>query len=345
MREYRTWSLDSRRWNGFQPRPDDIVIATQPKCGTTWMQQIVGSLVFRDPSPRALPQASPWIDQRFRSSVEETYAMLDAQTHRRFIKTHLPIDGLPLFDEVRYIHVARDGRDVALSAHNHFGGNSAAQLATFDRIGLEDPAIGRPYPRLPHDPAEYFRLWISTPALRGQSDGLPSTSFFDFVAGYWAERRRENFLLVHYADLSTHLEDEMRRIAAFLDIEIEEALWPSLVEAARFENMKAVGDVLMPHVNAMLDGGTSRFFNKGGLGRWREILTEADLALYEAKVREKFSPDLAAWVEGGRAPGLVPRDRIAVEDQERAGGDQGEAGPLNGRDLLAEVDEREHHEH
>ena len=39
-REYRTWIIDSRRWQRFRPRPTDIVIATHPKCGTTWMQRI-----------------------------------------------------------------------------------------------------------------------------------------------------------------------------------------------------------------------------------------------------------------------------------------------------------------
>lgn len=306
-REYRTWSLDSRRWARFRPRPDDIIIATSPKCGTTWMQQIVGSLVFHDATPRAFPKVSPWIDQRFAGSEEDTYELLEAQAHRRFIKTHLPIDGLPLYDEVRYIHVARDGRDVALSAHNHFGGNSAATLANFDRIGLEDPVVGRPYPRLPADPADYFRLWLSTPAVPGQSDGLPTPSFFDFVAGYWAERRRPNVLLVHYADLSADLEGEMRRVAAFLDVEPPSALWPSLVAAARFEAMKSVGASLMPRVVAQLEGGVGRFFNKGVAGRWRGVLTDADLLLYEAKVREKFSPSLAAWVEGGRALAGDPR--------------------------------------
>src|SRR5215831_6483968 len=39
LREYRTWATDSTRWKGFEPRPDDIIVATYPKCGTTWMQQ------------------------------------------------------------------------------------------------------------------------------------------------------------------------------------------------------------------------------------------------------------------------------------------------------------------
>lgn len=114
LREYRTWSSDSRYWDGFAPRPDDIIIATAPKCGTTWMQQIVSSLVFQDAEVRALPSVSPWVEARFRFSADQVRDAIAALPHRRFLKTHLPIDGLPLYDGVKYIFVARDGRDAAL---------------------------------------------------------------------------------------------------------------------------------------------------------------------------------------------------------------------------------------
>jgi aryl sulfotransferase len=299
-REYRTWSTDSRRWSPYAPRPDDIIIATSPKCGTTWMQQIVSSLVFGDPKPRALPSVSPWIDARFRGTGAEVHAAIEKQSHRRFLKSHLPIDGLPLYDEVRYIHVARDGRDAVLSMHNHYSGFSAAQLESFDRIGLDDPILSRPYPRIPADPAEYFRLWISTPVVSGQEDGLPAPSFFELEAGYWAERKRGNLLLVHYNDLKKDLDGEMRRIASFLDIELPETTWPSLVSAASFESMRTSGSTLMPQTKTMFVEGANRFFNKGVNGRWRSILGPDELAAYEAKVLAKLSPALAAWLEGGR---------------------------------------------
>jgi aryl sulfotransferase len=309
QREYRTWSLDSRRWAGYKPRPDDIVIATAPKCGTTWTQQIVGSLVFQDASARPIPAVSPWLDARFRGgSAEAVLADLEAQTHRRFVKSHLPLDGLPLYDEVRYIHVARDGRDALMSMHNHFTGYSQAQYEAFDRIGLEDPAVGRAYPRFPASPAEYFRIWISTPALAGDTEGTPGPSYFDLEAGYWAERRRTNMLLVHYSDLKADLDGEMRRISSFLGIDVDEAIWPSLVAAASFEAMQAAGDELMPMTKAMFAEGSRRFFNKGVNGRWRDVLTEADLALYDEKVRTKLSPALAAWLDGGRRSAGEPRE-------------------------------------
>ena len=308
LREYRSWTIDSRRWGPYEPRADDIVIATASKCGTTWMQQIVSSLVFQDATARAFPSVSPWIDSRFRGTAAEVHQAWAAQTHRRFGKTHLPADGLPLYDEVRYIHVARDGRDAVMSMHNHFTGFSRAQLDIFDRIGIEDPAIGRPYPRPPVDLAEYFRLWVSTSGLAGQTDGISEPSFFDLEVSYWAERGRPNFLLVHFDDLLDDLDAEMRRVAAFLGIEVDEAAWPSLVNAAGFKQMQAAGEELMPQMRTIFAvGGSRRFFNKGTSGRWRGVLTDDDLALYEAKVRGKFSPKLAAWIAGGRRATGEPR--------------------------------------
>ena len=112
LREYRVWTTDSRRSRPYRPRRDDIIISAIPKSGQTWTQQIVSSLIFQDAVVRPLLQVSPWIDGRSFGPVERIYQQIEAQTHRRFLKAHLPVDGLPLYDEVKYIHVARDGRDI-----------------------------------------------------------------------------------------------------------------------------------------------------------------------------------------------------------------------------------------
>ena len=307
-RTYRTWSIDSERWQLYRPRAGDVVVATSPKCGTTWAQQIVSSLIFQDAVPRSLAEVSIWPDTRFRLSARDLQAALEAQSHRRFLKTHVPLDGLPFHSEVRYIHVARDGRDAVMAMHNHYGGFTEAHLQRLDRIGLEDPGIARPYPRLPRNPADYFRLWLTEPAVEGQADGLPSPSFFDLEVGFWAERRRPNLLMVHFSDLKADLDREMRRIAAFLEIPVDETIWNHLVAAAGFEAMRAVGADLMPPAHSYLVGGSDQFFNRGVNGRWRDVLRESDLVLYDQKIKAKFSPTLSRWIEGGRGAAGDPGD-------------------------------------
>jgi hypothetical protein len=308
LQDYRTWTTDSRRWIHYQPRQGDIVVATAPKCGTTWMQQIVSSLVFQDATPRPLTEISPWIDRRADGNPVEALAAFNQQTHRRFAKAHLPADGIPLYDAVRYIHVARDGRDAAMSLHNQWTGFSDRHRENFDRIGLADPAIGRPFPKIPADVAEMFRFWLSNSAIPGQTEGGIGLSFFDLEVTYWSERKRPNFLLVHYNDLLDDLDSEMRRVAAFLNIAVDESVWPTLVQAARFSEMQAAADSLMPQLRLTRTAGARSFFHSGTTGRWREVLTPSDLAHYEAKVREKFPAQLAAWIEGGRKVGGDPRE-------------------------------------
>ena len=119
-RIYQNHHLDSTRWQRYQPRADDIVISTSYKSGTTWMQEIVRQLVFVNHETKpTMYDVSPWLD-RNRRPLDEVLAELDAQTHRRFIKTHLALDGLPFFPQVKYIVVARDARDVAMSMWNHY---------------------------------------------------------------------------------------------------------------------------------------------------------------------------------------------------------------------------------
>lgn len=308
-RHYRTWTLDSHFWDDYVPKPGDIVIATAPKCGTTWMQQIVSALLYQDDKVRPLNAGCPWVDRRFGpAAMRVAWAGPDAPPRRMF-KSHLPADGLPIFDDVQYIHVARDGRDAFMSMHNHFRGFTDAQMSEFDAIGLADPDIAQPYPRIPDDPRSYFHHWLTTPVVPGHSEGSPQPSYFSLEASWWRERHQPNVLLVHYADLKADLDGEMRRVTEFLDIEVDEAVWGRLVASATFATMKRGGATLVPHAQTMLTGGADQFFNKGMNRGWEGVLLPDDLALYAAKVRDKFTPELADWIGRGRAgagdPALV----------------------------------------
>jgi aryl sulfotransferase len=129
--------MDSTAWRSYRPRTDDIIIGTYSKCGTTWVQHIVSMLVFKSAAPRPIWETSPWVDRRA-GPLEGILETMEAQTHRRFIKTHLPLDALPIYAGVKYIHVARDGRDAAMSLHNHLVNFSADGMRRLNEVSKAD---------------------------------------------------------------------------------------------------------------------------------------------------------------------------------------------------------------
>ena len=308
-------ATDSRRWDAFQPRDGDIVIATFAKCGTTWTQRIVDLLVFQSPDVRQFGETSPWLDATIFNPLEADLATLEAQTHRRYIKSHLPFDALPVWDTVKYIHVGRDGRDARLSWQNHEQGFRPEFMARIASNAMalaaqQGAAPAGPPPAPPEDPREYLLQWLDGLEVTLAAPGGATSTFFGFEATYWRERHRPNLLLVHYNDLKEDLTGEMRRITDFLGIETPETLMPSLVEAARFETMKADGDALLPGLKAGFDRGADRFLHQGRSGRWREHLQPEDIARYDAIVRRAASPGLASWLEGGRRTAGEPTSSV-----------------------------------
>ena len=291
----RTWHMDSTRWDSYRPRAGDIVIATYPKCGTTWTQRIVSALVFQSAEPRPMA-VSPWIDERFLGSLEEITARLEAQTHRRFLKSHLPFDALPVYHDVSYIHVARDGLDAMMSWHNHQ--RQYKRMELLDKVGLADETIARTYPRPAEAPHEFFQDWIGANGPANESD-VSAASFFDTERSYWAARDKPNVLMVHYADMLTDLDGEMRRIADFLKIVTPPSLWPDLVRAATFEQMRRDGEALMPFAKHAWAGGHESFIYSGTNERWRGALTEADIANYRERAAKEMSPALNRWLAVG----------------------------------------------
>ncbi len=103
---------------------------------------------------------------------------------------------------------------------------------------------------------------------------------------------------MHYNDLKADLAGEMRRIAEFLEIEVPAAKWPAVVERCTFEAMKANGDRVGSFWN--FEGGAQSFLFKGTNGRWRDVLTPAELDAYQKRAAEFLPPDAIAWLERGR---------------------------------------------
>jgi len=300
--KYGSIISDNARWDGFEFRPGDIVISTPPKCGTTWMQMICALLIFQTPEfEGSLDLISPWLDMLTRDR-DSVFADLAAQTHRRFIKSHTPLDGLPDDPRVTYIAVGRDPRDVALSWDNHMVNMDmdAVMEARAAAVGLDDLAdfFADGPPVRPESEVERFWLWIDQerdPAAAGSRPG-GLAGLLLHLGTFWAVRDRANVVLVHYGDLQADLEGEMRRIADRLDITVPEDRWPALVEAATFERMRANADRCAPDTTNRIFFSNAQFFNRGTSGQWKRLLDDDGLRRYRARVASLAPPDLAAWV-------------------------------------------------
>ncbi len=282
---YTSPDEDSARWWDFPFRPGDIVVSTRSKSGTTWVQMICLLLVFGTPElPGHLGALSPWLDWLVRPK-EEVFAGLAAQTQRRVIKTHTPLDGVPLDERATYIVVGRHPLDMAVSLYHHSNNIDRHRMAQL----TGQPETDRP-PRPPlHEWLVGFVDWQGDP--RQWLDTLPGVMLH--LSDAWARRRQPNIVLVHYDDLVTDLDGSMRRLAPLLGIPVDEERWPSLVQAATFGAMRAGASA--PDTLGVLKDPAA-FFRKGKSGEGREILTAAEMAHYRYRVTAMAPTDLLDWL-------------------------------------------------
>ena len=152
--------------------------------------------------------------------------------------------------------------------------------------------VGPPIKPPPASVRDYFLTWLD-------DNGYPLWPFWEHIRRWWDIRHLPNLLIVHYADLKADLPGEMRRIAAFLDIEIDERVWPTMLRCCSFEHMKRNGSSIMPIVEKFLHKGAETFINKGTNGRWRDVLTAQDIRRYEQEARTQLGEACAAWLAEG----------------------------------------------
>jgi len=289
---YTSPDEDSARWWNFAFRPGDIVVSTRSKSGTTWVQMICLLLVYGTPDlPDRLGALSPWLDHLVRSEAE-VFARLEAQRHRRVIKTHTPLDGVPLDERATYVVVARHPLDVAVSLYHHG-----------DNIDRRRMAELTGYPETPRPPRPPLHEWLLgfidwEGDAREWLDTLPGA--MRHLSDAWGRRHDRNVVLVHYDDLLADLDGAMRGLAARLGIAVDEGPWPALVDAATFEAMRKPSRASSPDTLGVLKDPAA-FFRHGVSGEGPALLSAGELARYHERVATMAPADMLAWLhrEGG----------------------------------------------
>ena len=220
----------------YRARPGDIFIATYPKCGTTWVQYMVYLLLHDGvplPGDRLLGAVIPHLEEVGREPVEKLPLP-------RAIKTHLPFAMTPAHPEARYIYVARNPFDCAVSFYHHTRG--FVQHYDFSAGSFD----------------EYFECFLA-----GEVD---FGDYFDNLASWYEHRHEPNVLFLTYEDLKTDARQAVVAIANFLQLpcSTDEALLDEVARYSSFSNMrKSQG-----RWSSQRPDDSPAFIRKGVVGDW-----------------------------------------------------------------------------
>jgi aryl sulfotransferase len=287
MRRYRSEDEDSARWQDFRFREGDIIVSTRSKHGTTWMQTILLLLIHQRPELAAsLVEISPWLDH-LAVPLEDVVEKLEAQAHRRVIKNHTPLDGIPIDPAATYVVVGRRPLDAAISfchqvAHNIDRVRQAEVLGT--AVEVPDP------PPL----KEWLERWVEADAdPLDPKESLPKVMWH--LGDAWGRAQEGNVVLDHFDDLKNDLDKEMRRLARRLDIDVPEDRWSALIQAATLDEMRARADRLAPDPAGLFKDKRA-FFRSGESGAGAALLGEAGYARYLERAAQLADPEMLAWL-------------------------------------------------
>jgi hypothetical protein len=285
--EYRTRLTDNRIWDTFALRQGDVIVATPPKCGTTWTQALVLSLLFEKPGmDKVMDDLSVWLDPAFRDQLPIA-RMFEAQSHRRCIKTHTPFDGIPFDPDCTYIAVYRHPIDAHFSMRRH--------VANLKEDLIQD--------RFPDEPTDSFTLFLGETVREEMADGITLEAIVHHFKSFKSNIQHSNIHIFHYADMRRDLLSHTRKLAADLGLEIDDETLVAIEDSMQFESMQANA-----RANAREDTQRSAtfkdpaaFFDSAASRKWEGKLSENDLRAFHERLAELLPEDDARWLQSGGA--------------------------------------------
>lgn len=285
----------AEKYYNFRFLEDDVVVMTHPKCGTTWMQEIVWTMRsgLDFDTPLELGVRSPFLEfdslenpelepleewaEEFRArnpgkdpKEEGLYLFLaDSSPSPRTIKTHLPFSLLnpSLLDTSKVVYVARNPKDASVSYFHH------------QRLVMVSEFLG--------DFPEFFDYF--------SKDLVTQGPYWKHVAEGWEKRDHPNVLFIFYEDLKEDIMREMRRLNAFLGTGYTDEQLLKVAEHTKFSNMKS-RSTTNPTEAAVKVGrfkaGEGEFVRKGMTGGWASYFTP--------ELEEKFEQWVEKWKDVAR---------------------------------------------
>jgi aryl sulfotransferase len=285
LRDYSGPVTNTDVWDYFALRPDDVIVNTPPKCGTTWMLNIAMMLIHG----RVVPDAgnreeTPWIDAAFRDR-EAVAAAQSALRRRRCLKSHTPMDGIAYGQEPTYIVVYRHPVDAFFSFRSHF--KNMKRNSFFKEMFPKNERAG-------------FQRYLNNPLTDSGTDDFTVASFAHHYQRAKERQANGNVHFFHYADLSRDLGQQIARLAKILNIAISTEVLNDLTEANTFASMRKViedSDTRFAESSPFHD--QAGFFASGTSNKWEGRLTSADLDRCAEKITSLVSAEDVAWINWG----------------------------------------------
>uniref|UniRef100_A0A3Q4BZ16 Sulfotransferase n=1 Tax=Mola mola TaxID=94237 RepID=A0A3Q4BZ16_MOLML len=261
----------------FQARPDDILIATYPKAGTTWVSYILDLLYFGQTSPERqtsipLSERVPFLELTVSPTNSGVDKAENITTSPRLIKTHFPVQFVPKSfweQNCKIIYVARNAKDNMVSFFH------------FDRMALTQPDPG--------DWSSYFKRFLEGKLLYG--------SWYDHVNGWWKKKQTDN--KIHYMFYEDMIEDtghEIDKLCGFLGLSLSVEEKKRISGGVQFDNMKR-NNMVNYSTSQVMDFKISPFMRKGKVGDWKNHFTVAQNEEFDEDYKQtmKNSPLKFHW--------------------------------------------------
>ncbi|MDJ0743097.1 MAG: sulfotransferase domain-containing protein [Xenococcaceae cyanobacterium MO_167.B27] len=245
-----------RIYTTFQTRPGDVFLVTYPKSGTTWLAEIIRCIAQPKESDKENLIGGPV--PTFDMATQE---QLEAVPSPRYMSTHLPFSLLPRSSEheVKYIYLARNPKDVAVS-YFHF---SSMPFLNFDGTWEEF--------------LQYF--------MKGN---IPGGSYFDHVLEWWSHQDDENILFLKYEDLKKDLKSQVKIIAEFLGFKFSDEEAKAVVKQCTFQAMKSNSNQdISKFVDKLFKKGSH--LRKGIVGDWKNHFSDEQLEEFDKLYQSRLN--------------------------------------------------------
>ncbi|NXU56857.1 ST1C1 Sulfotransferase, partial [Turnix velox] len=260
-----TWD---RVWK-FKARPDDLLIATYAKAGTTWTQEIVDMIQQNGDTEKCQRSTTyrrhPFLEWCLPQPPEHCVDLAEAMPSPRTIKTHLPVQLVPPSfweQNCKIIYVARNAKDNLVSYYHFHRMNK----------GLPDPGTWE----------EFVEKFMTGKVLWG--------SWYDHVKGWWKAKDKHRILYLFYEDMKENPKKEIEKIIKFLEMDVSQEVLNKIIHHTSFEMMKE-----NPMANytkdfaGIMDHSVSPFMRKGLVGDWKNYFTVAQSQKFDEDYKKKMA--------------------------------------------------------